>query len=284
VQEDVGRLEVPMNILDKAAKLEKALLDRLSRRTDIKRHPIEVYRDILDDIEGASEPGVRGARIFPYHAITVLLPATTAHQRATAEAVFSESPSLEERVRTRLRHAGCADVDRVGVSLKFVDGTTDEWSGRDYRLEYRRRVAPPRPNRAVSARINRHELHVIVLAGRAAKSRYSFRASRINIGRLSDVLDQQLRLVRTNQVAFIDGDDEASQSVSRTHAHVRVDASTGEARLHDDGSTHGTRVVRAGRTIPVPRGGGRGLTLHDGDEVLLGQARVRVELRPARRR
>ena len=274
-----------MKILDKAAKFEKALLDRLSRRTDIRRHPIELYRDILDEIEDASEPGARGARIFPYNAITVCMPTTNAHERATAEAVFAEAPSLEERVRTRLRQGGCADVDALAVALKFVDGTADQWAGREYHIEFRRRAAPRPPNRAVKARVDSvRALHVVVVAGTAAKSRYSFNASRVNLGRLTDVVDQHQRIVRQNQVAFVDDDDDVSQSVSRTHAHVRFDARTGEARLHDDGSTHGTRVVRAGRTITVPRGGGRGIKLRDGDEVLLGQARVRVELRPARRR
>jgi hypothetical protein len=274
-----------MKILDQAAKLEKTLLDRLSRRRDIRRHPIELYGDILDAIEEATEAGSRGGRIFPYNTITVKMPTTTDHERATAEAVFAEPPSLEQRVRTRLRQGGCAEVDELTVVLKFVDGTADEWLGREYHVEFRRRATPRRPNPAVKARSPaEQELHVVVVAGTAAKARYSFNASRINLGRLTDVLDRQHRVIRQNQVAFLDGDDEVSPSVSRTHAHIRFDAGTGEARLHDDGSTHGTRVVRGGRTIDVPRGGGRGLKLRDGDEVVLGQARVRVELRPARRR
>jgi hypothetical protein len=264
-----------MKILDKAAKLEKALLDRLGRRTDIRRHPIELYQDILDEIEDATEPGARGGRIFPYNAITVVLPTTDAHHRATAEAVFAETPSLEDRVRVRLRQCGCPEVDGLAVTLKVVDGTGDEWVGRDYHIEMRRR-APRAPNRSATPQVaDRQELHVTVLAGAAAKSRYVFTTPRINLGRLADVLDRQQRIVRQNHVAFLDGDDEVSQSVSRTHAHVRFEAATGEAHLYDDGSTHGTRVVRAGRTINVPRGGGRGLRLHDGDEVLLGHARVR---------
>ncbi len=273
-----------MKILDKAAKLEKRLLDRLSRRTDIRRHPIELYPDILDEIEDACEPGARGARIFPYNAITVWLPTADPRHRATAEAVFAEIPSLETRVRTRLRQRGCVDVDGVSVALKFVDRAADEWSRPDYRVELRRRAASLQPARAAKVPTENHrELHIVVVTGTTAKSRYSFAAARINLGRLADVLDRQQRIVRQNHVAFLDGDDDVSQSVSRTHAHIRFEAATGEAHLHDDGSTHGTRVVRAGRTINVPRGGGRGLKLRDGDELLLGQARARVEVRLARR-
>nr|MBA2603656.1 hypothetical protein [Acidobacteriota bacterium] len=81
------------------------------------------------------------------------------------------------------------------------------------------------------------------------------------------MLDRHDRVLRQNQVAFADAADDVSQSVSRTDAHIQFDAGTGAARLHDDGSTQGTRAVRAGRTISVPRGGGRKLALRDGDEV-----------------
>jgi hypothetical protein len=274
-----------MKILDKAAKLEKALLDRLGRRTDIARHPLELYRAILDDIEGATEPGARGARIFPYNAITVLVPTADAHHRATAEAVFNEPPSFVERVRTLLRNAGCTDVGELVAAIKLVDGTAPDWAGREYDIEFRRQSPPRQPKRGAKDKASdEHELQLSVLAGVAAKSRYSFKVARINLGRLADVADRQQRIVRQNQVAFVDSDDEISQSVSRGHAHIRFDTHTGDAMIHDDGSTHGTRVVRAGRTINVPHGGSRGLKLREGDEVLLGQARVRVEFRTAKAR
>lgn len=270
-----------MNILDKAAKLEKALLNRMARRTDIARHPIELYGAILDDCEDAVEAGARGARIFPYNSIHVRIPTVEPHQRATAEAVFAEPPALEERVRARLRSAGCVAAGDVVVKLDFVDGTLAEWVGREYAIEFTREAATRKPKRQLSLRTQRiHELHLAIIGGKAAKARYSFATGRVNLGRLTDVLDRHQRVIRQNHVAFID-DDDASQSVSRAHAHIRFDAATGEARLHDDGSTHGTRVVRAGRSIDVPRGG-RGITLRSHDEIALGQARVRVELKPAR--
>jgi hypothetical protein len=273
-----------MKILDKAARLEKALLDRFGRRTDISRHPIELYRAILDDIEDATEPGARGVRIFPYHAIAVSVAAADAHQRATTEAVFAEAPGLDERVRTRLRQSGCTDVDSVTVTLKITGETAYDWSGRDYHIEFRRRTTPRqlrRPDKVPPS--EQHELQLSVMAGSAAKSRYGFTTPRVNLGRLADVVDRHQRIVRQNHVAFVDGDDDVSQSVSRAHAHIRFDAGTGEARLYDDGSTHGTRVARSGRTISIP-GGGRGLLLRENDEVLLGQARLRVTLRKSQRR
>ena len=274
-----------MKILDKAVELEKALIRRFGRRSDIKRHPIEVYRAVLDEIEEASEAGARGTRIFPYNQITITIATTGDHQRATAEAVFAERPPVEDRIRTRLQQRGCTLDDRLAVNVKFVDGTTGEWSGREYRVDLRRKAVSRQPEKAVATALaTQQELHLSVVAGAAVKPRYSFTAERINLGRLADVLDRQQRVVRQNQVVFEDHDDEICQSVSRAHAHLVFDPAKGDARIHDDGSTHGTRVVRGSRTIEVPRSAARGIKLHDGDELVLGQARLKVELRPARRR
>jgi predicted component of type VI protein secretion system len=46
--------------------------------------------------------------------------------------------------------------------------------------------------------------------------------------------------------------------------------------MHDDGSEHGTSIVRQGRSLQVPRGS-RGVRLESGDEIVLGDARVRVK-------
>lgn len=270
-----------MKLLDKAAKLEKAVLGRLVRRTDVARHPLELYHAILDDIEDASEPGARDACVFPYNRLTVLLPTRDERYRATAEAIFAEPPSIEERVRQRLRERGCRDAHAVAVDVKFVDGKSEEWAGRDYRIDFRRQTTARAATRERKGQ-RPHELSLVVVAGTASRARYATAESRVNLGRLAEIADHEQRLVRRNQVAFVEDDDAVNQSVSRAHAHVSFDRGSGEARVHDDGSTRGTRVVRGGRTLDVPRGG-RGLRLHDGDEILLGEARLRVALRVARR-
>jgi pSer/pThr/pTyr-binding forkhead associated (FHA) protein len=76
-------------------------------------------------------------------------------------------------------------------------------------------------------------------------------------------------------VAFREGAGDVNQSVSRRHAHISYDPDGRSFRLHDDGSEHGTGVVRLGRTVAVPRGT-RGVRLESGDEIVLGEARVRV--------
>jgi pSer/pThr/pTyr-binding forkhead associated (FHA) protein len=99
------------------------------------------------------------------------------------------------------------------------------------------------------------------------------------MGRCTEVRDSHHRLIRTNHVAFLEKAGDVNQTISRRHAHISHDPSSKHHRLHDDGSEHGTSIVRNGRTIPVPRGA-RGVRLESGDEIVLGDARLKVRLNP----
>ena len=98
---------------------------------------------------------------------------------------------------------------------------------------------------------------------------------RINIGRLAELTDSEQRVVRRNDVVFEEGADEANATVSRSHAHIRLDS--GEYRVCDDESEFGTRVFRDGRPIEVPAGNRRGEKLRPGDEIYVGRACLRFE-------
>ena len=60
-----------------------------------------VHRAVLDDVEDATEPGARGARIFPYHQVTVVVAATfPLDDVAAAYERFAEGGKLEKQTRT----------------------------------------------------------------------------------------------------------------------------------------------------------------------------------------
>ena len=82
-------------------------------------------------------------------------------------------------------------------------------------------------------------------------------------------------MTRRNDVVFEEGADEANGTVSRRHAHIKLE--DGEYRICDDGSEFGTRVFRDGRSIEVPAGNRRGERLRPGDEIYLGRACLRFE-------
>lgn len=98
-----------------------------------------------------------------------------------------------------------------------------------------------------------------------------------NIGRESEVVDAQGRTVRRNDVFFTERAHDANASVSRSHAHIRFDQVAGEWRIYDDGSSLGTSVFRHGRRVEVPAHSSRGVLLRPGDEIYLGQVRLRFE-------
>jgi pSer/pThr/pTyr-binding forkhead associated (FHA) protein len=68
---------------------------------------------------------------------------------------------------------------------------------------------------------------------------------------------------------------ETETTVSREHAHIRYDAESGKYRLYDSGSQRGTSIFRDGRRLEAPRV--RGVQLRSGDEIHVGDARVRFE-------
>ena len=114
------------------------------------------------------------------------------------------------------------------------------------------------------------------MKGSADQRAYAFTGGRVDIGRRAEVLDQKQRLIRTNQVAFSDDAGEENRTVSRRHAHVEFVETERCYRIWDDRSAHGTSIVRGGKTIKVPAGV-RGTRLEAGDEIALGEARLKVE-------
>ena len=107
---------------------------------------------------------------------------------------------------------------------------------------------------------------------------YRLKNDRILIGRLSEVTDREGRLVRKNDVVFLDNEDDINSTVGRIHARIWFDFEKQEFRIMDEVSRYGTRVLRDGRYLEIPGGNPRGVRLRSGDEIFCGQACVRFEL------
>ncbi|HEY1183670.1 MAG TPA: FHA domain-containing protein [Bryobacteraceae bacterium] len=213
-----------------------------------------VHRAILDEIETKVQTAGRGQRIFPYSLVTVTLISADADRRALYQAAFGAEDRLESDVRQALEGAGCQ------LSRTFsVDVKTAESGDRAFGISYGTAApAPPAP------------ASLVVVKGKAESETYALSKPRTNIGRLAELTDAESRVVRRNDLVFLEGADEANSTVSRKHAHIQFAA--GEYRIADDGSEFGTRVFRDGRSIDVPAGNRRGEKLRSGDEIHLGRA------------
>ncbi len=230
------------------------------------RGVLEVRRAILDEITGRIQAIGRGRRVFPFRRLTIHITVPAPELRPVYTLAFAEGDQLAADIREALREGGTEPADDLCVEVLLEDA---ELPG-GYQVVYHDKpepaAAPARP------------ATLVILRGEAARPAYSLGAGRVNIGRMTDVVDDEQRLVRRNDVAFTDSADPVAATVSRAHAHIQYDAAKGEYRLYDDHSAYGTSLFREGTLLPVPAGAGRGVALRPGDEIYFGQARARFEM------
>ncbi len=266
-----------MDIVGKAKKLERRIARSLEAAVGefagvTATEPLEILYQALDRAEQEVQHTGRGRRTFPYTRVRLLvpIPAKDRQARARFTAVADGPPSLQERLAGRLDAAGVTGA-MPSVEVEFVGRRSPGWTNPRFELELlREAIAPP-----VSRPATIPDLTLGVAHGKTAQRAYTFTGGRIDLGRRAEVLDAKGRLVRTNHVAFLEEGHEVNGSVSRRHAHIQFVPLAREYRLMDDRSAHGTGVVRRGRTITV-HPGPRGIRLETGDEIMLGQARLRV--------
>jgi hypothetical protein len=236
-----------------------------------------VHRAILEEIEGKIQILARGKRVFPYSRVTVTLSSTDPDRRVLYQSAFAEGGRLETDVREALAGSECEMPRGFRVEVETADAEVlpgvrafaiEYAADAPKQLEKRPADAPEAPPVGTVGRL-------IVVKGKTESTEYTLDKARTNIGRLADVTDSEQRVVRRNDVVFEEGSDEANATVSRRHAHIRLDA--GEYRVLDDESEFGTRVFRDGRPIEVPAGNRRGEKLKPGDEIYVGRACLRFE-------
>jgi hypothetical protein len=222
-----------------------------------------VHRAVLEAIETKVQTVARGQRVFPYTRVTVTLVSPDADRRALYQTAFAEEGRLEADIRAALEGVDCRIPRGFGVEVK-----TAETGEKKFAIEYA--VEAPKS----ASEEPRGAGRVVVVKGKTTETEYLLQKARTNIGRIAELTDAEQRVVRRNDVVFEEG-DEANATVSRRHAHIRLEA--GEYRICDDESEFGTRVFRDGRVIEVPAGNRRGERLRPGDEIYLGRACVRFE-------
>ena len=271
-----------MDIIGKARRLES----RIARSLDLAlagavgksvRQPLEILDAVVERVAEQIERGARGKRLFPFNRILVHVVAPSAAGRARVEALTDGPPSLRQRIVERLTSAGC-EVGDLDVRVVPVPRPRRGWPEPDHHVSFERAAAQPPaavPEPAPPTAAPRLDLSVV--SGSAERRAYTFSGGRIDVGRRPEVLDQAQRLLRRNHVAFVEDDAPVNRSVSRRHAHIAFVPVSSEYRVRDDGSSRGTAVVRGGRTIRVPQGA-RGVRLESGDEIVLGEARLRVKI------
>ena len=252
-----------MKSLEELDRLIGGLVKRwASRVSGVEQPPaaLEIRREVLQEVVRRVEPVGAGDYVFPYNEVRVSIGAPDQQRRGLYEAAFVEGDTLAAQVREVLADAG-ARVANLNVTVQVLDGDAP------LEVECLRRARE-------AGVVARPRARLTVLRGEAGEPELEIAADRVNLGRLREVTSDSGSLRRHNHIAFADSE----KTVSREHASIRYDASAGKFRLYDSMSQRGTAVFREGRRIEVPRGDQRGVQLQPGDEIHLGNARVKFDI------
>jgi len=257
-----------MNFLE---KLERAIEEKLERfqKRGAGREPLEITNAILSEVETKITPVGVGRRVFPFNNLKVELYAADEERRALYKVVFVDGERLKNAISERLGPPRCETPKRLSIEVSVVSETAPDQTDKGFHISYLYREDDKAGASKTGARL-------IVLRGEAYSRVFKIEKQEVRIGRQSEVLNKDGLPLRRNDLVFLDNQNEINQSVSRKHAHLKLDSTTGQFKVYDDNSAYGTVVIRADRD-PLKVTRNFGVALQSGDEIYFGQACVKFE-------
>jgi FHA domain len=232
---------------------------------------LEIRREILEEVRDKIRPVGQGKMLFRYDSLAIRIGAQNGDDQELRQAALSESGDLERDVAALLTEARCPIPPGFSVTIDVVEDVELAAAARPFHIDYASRKGAPKPPTSA-----RPTIKLTVVRGEAEATEYVISVERVNIGRLKEVVGEKDGLRRRNDIAF----EDTETTVSREHAYIRYDTASGKFRLYDSGSQRGTSIFREGRRLEVPRGPTRGVQLQSGDEIHLGDARLRFDVGP----
>jgi len=265
-----------MKLWDKIWKAEQNIRKRVENAfgREISQTPLEVRADILEQVESRIAID-KGGKLFSFDRLEVHLHPATLAQCDVFDMAFLANDSLKSDIRSKLREAQAPQGENLEILVELHKPAGPDQEGNPpgelLRLNFikqdqsRLREIP--------------ESCLEIIKGSVEQATCRLKKERILIGRLSEVTDLEGRMVRKNDVVFLDNGDDINSTVGRIHARIWFDHEKQEFRIMDEASRYGTRIAREGRSIEVPGGNSRGVRLKSGDEIYFGQACMRFEFK-----
>ncbi len=234
----------------------------------------EIRLAVLDAIKAKSHRA-SGKNVFPYNVVRIRLLGVPEEQANVFRSEF-----LSDYFAQELKSGLARSSYRFPADLRVEIDTTPKlpsrgqnWLAIETDLDQQHQPEP-----SVRAR---RPAKLIVLHGTANRPEISLDKIRTNIGRTVEVY-RTAGPSRRNDLAFTE-ENAINRTVSREHAHILYSRKTGEYRLFNDRvykgeGNCGLWIIRDGLSQPVHRSV-RGTVLKSGDEVHLGTAALRFQMR-----
>jgi hypothetical protein len=232
-----------------------------------------IRREVFEKIESGIISDFSG-KFFPYSRILIELHPPSAALNCDFFTEFMQEDSLKTDIKQMLQCAEvrCLEDFEIIVDLKSAgeSASPDAESQLLYKIDF------IRPVQCGSQDVP--EIRLFVVRGAAEQPDYRFKKERILIGRTPDVTDREGRIIRKNDVVFLDNDEDVNSTVGYSHARIWWDLEEKKFFLMDEASRYGTCIVRQGRSLEAPEGNYSGIRIHAGDEIYCGQACLRFHL------
>ena len=256
-----------MNVTEFLEKWGRTLFEGpLARNASLEspRELAEIRFAVLEEVRRHSYRA-GGRMVFPFDLVRVNMRGVEESRAPVFRSGFFQR-YLEHELQGNLRENAVRFPEQMRVEVDVAAGLpmpNEPWL--TVAVESKAQHAGPR----TPARL-------IVRNGSANAAELAIEKARVHIGREVDVY-RNGGMHRRNDLAFVE-DSEPNRSVSREHAHIDYDKTTDAYRLFNDrwyerGTDCGTRIVRDGVSIEVPRDT-RGTRLEPGDEIHFGRAIV----------
>ncbi len=265
-----------MKIWDRILKAEQDIRKRIENAfgTEAAQTPLEIRRQILEQVESRVAID-KGGKLFSFEKLEISLYPATMAQYDIFDMAFLAKGSLKADIRNKLREMQVQRCENLNIRIELHKpagpDASDDLPGELFRMNFVK-LDPSQPKEIP-------ETSLEIIKGSVEQAHYRLKKERILIGRLSEVTDLEGRLVRKNDVVFLDNGDDINSTVGRIHARIWYDFEKKEFRIMDEASRYGTRVVREGRSIEVPAGNSRGIRLKSGDELYFGQGGMRFDFK-----
>jgi hypothetical protein len=260
-----------MTIQDFIEKFGRTLFEAPLAGSTRPEEPPELAEIRLAILDQVREKSYRsgGRKVFPYDLIRVQMRGVEQARYGVFSGKFFRQ-YLEQEIGTSLREAGCRYPENLRVEVEALVGLPQpgvSWLAVE--------VASQDPARMATGRL-------VVREGSANVGELRLEKARTNIGRVVDVYVSS-GPSRRNDLSFA-AETEINATVSREHAHITYERSTGEYRLFNDRwyergprpGECGVWIVRDGMSQEVHRNS-RGAKLERGDEIHFGRAVVTFE-------